>query len=71
MTADEARKMTKAARNSEEELEKVISGITEAAKKGKSYVVISEEQLNLTYEKLKSLGYKFQRRPLGWFEVIW
>ena len=71
MTADEARKMTKAARNSEEELEKVISGITEAAKKGKSYVVISEEQLNLTYEKLKSLGYKFQRCPLGLFAVVW
>lgn len=71
MTADEARKITKAAKNSEEELEKVISDITEAAKKGRSYVILSEDQLNLTYEKLKSLGYKFQRRPLGWFEVVW
>ena len=71
MTADEARKITKAAKNSEEELEKVISDITEAAKKGKNYVILSEDQLNLTYEKLKSLGYKFQRRPLGWFGVVW
>ena len=71
MTADEARKMTKAAKNSEEELEKVISEITEAAKKGKSYVVISDEQLNLTYEKLESLGYRLQRRPLGLFAVVW
>ena len=71
MTADEARKITKAAKNSEEELEKVISEITEAAKKGKSYVILSEDQLNLTYEKLKSLGYKFQRRPLGLSVVVW
>ena len=70
MTANEARKMTKAAKNSEE-LENVISKITEAAKNGKSYVAISEEQLNLTYEKLKSLGYRFQRCPLGWFAVVW
>ena len=71
MTADEARKMTKAARNSEEELEKVISDITKAAKKGKSYVVISEEQLNLTRASLTQLGYKFQAHDYDQDKVIW
>lgn len=71
MTADEARKMANAAKNSEEELEKVISSITEAAKKGKSYVILSVEQLNLTRSALTQLGYRFQRLPLGLFAVVW
>ena len=71
MTADEARKMTKAAKNSEEELEKVISKITEAAKKGKNHTIISEEQLNLTRAALTQLGYKFQSYDYNQYKVVW
>lgn len=70
MTADEALKMAKAAKSSKE-LEKVISKITEAAKKGKSHITISEEQFNLTRAALTQLGYVVIMVNETKYSVIW